>query len=131
MPIPRPAPEQRRWWIFGTIAITLAVAVTVWFGISASSGISWQDTGRTTVDDRTVRVRFDVIDPENGPVTCTLVALAPDKSIVGRRTVALPASRFESTRHVVEVKTTQRAVATTVESCQRTPTDTPGVTPRS
>ena len=129
MPIPRPAPEQRRWWIFGTIAISLGVAMAIWFGISASTGISFEDTGRSVIDDRNVQIRFDVTDTENGPVTCTVVALAPDHSIVGRRTVDLPPSQYDSTRHVATIRTTQRAAATTVESCQRTPSGTPGAAP--
>ncbi|WP_018155007.1 DUF4307 domain-containing protein [Demetria terragena] len=120
MPFPRPAPEQRKWWLFGGVTITIAVLVIVWFGLSATAGITWTDTGHQTVDDRTIKARFDVVDADRGPVTCTLAALSETKAVVGKRTVELPPSEFESTRHTVPVKTAERAVAVQVDECIRT-----------
>lgn len=119
MPIPRPAPQDRKWWAIGGVGITLSVVLIIWFGVSATAGITWEDTGHHVVDDRRVKARFDVTDTERGPVQCTLSALSERKAVVGRRTVRLPASEYDSTRHTVTIKTAERAVAVRVEECVR------------
>lgn len=119
MAISMPTGRDRFWWIFGAIGVAIMTALAIVWGVSASSGISWTDTGHKVVDDRTIQLRFDVVDHERGPVECTLSALAETKAVVGRRTVQLPASQFDSTRHVVEVRTAQRSVAGQVDDCTR------------
>lgn len=113
--IPR---EQRRWWVVGVLGVTLGVALAVWFGLSASRGVHWTDTGHQVTGDGTVKARFDVIDPARRPVTCTVEAVAHTRAVVGSRTVTFPASRYDSTQHVVEIRTTERAVAASVRSCR-------------
>lgn len=119
MAISMPTGRERFWWIFGAAGVAVMSALAIWWGVSASSGLSWTDTGHNVVDDRTIQLRFDIVDHDRGPVTCTLSALAESKAVVGRRTVQLPASEFDSTRHVVEVRTAQRAVAGKVDDCRR------------
>jgi Domain of unknown function (DUF4307) len=119
VPIPRPAPEQRKWWIVGGVGVTIGVALATWFGISATAGITWTDTGHHVVNAREVQTRFDVTDPERGPVRCTVIALSERKAVVGRRTVDLAPSRFDSTRHTVTIRTAERAVAASVDECVR------------
>lgn len=119
MPFPRPAPHERKWWVIGGIGVTIAVLLAIWFGISATAGITWNDAGHHVIDDRRVQIRFDVNDPDRGPVQCTVVALSDQHAVVGRRTVDLPASTYDSTRHTTTIRTAERAVAVQVDQCVR------------
>lgn len=109
--------EQRGWWLLAAVALVGAIATAVWFGISASSGVSWTDAGHQVVDDQHIRVRFDVVDTKRRPLTCSISALGEDHGVVGRSTQRFAASEFDSTRHTVTLRTTQRAVTGEVEEC--------------
>lgn len=113
--IPR---EQRIWWVVGTVGVTIGVVLAVWFGISASRGITWTDAGHNVVDDRHIQVRFDVVDTSHKPVRCTIKAQSADHAVVGRATQTFPASPHDSTRRVVTLRTTERAVTGTVDTCE-------------
>ena len=64
MPLPRPAPGTGRWWVVGVLGVGLATALAVWLGLANSVGrVTWVDTGYKVVDDRSVRVEFDVHRP--------------------------------------------------------------------
>lgn len=110
-------PGQRKWWWIGGIGVAVGVALATWFGISASAGVHWTDTGQEVVDSRTIKLRFDVTADPGRPVTCTLKALGYDHSVVGSRTVRLAGSPHESTTHVEPVRTTERAVTGQVDTC--------------
>lgn len=118
MPLPRPAPGTGKWWVIGTIGVTLAVAVSVWLGLAYSVGrITWTDTGYRVLDDRTVEVDFDVHRPAGQAVTCVVRALDQGFGTVGSVEVAIPASEERSVHRQVTVRTTTRAVTGAVQSC--------------
>jgi len=117
MTIPRPAPGQLKWWVIGAAGILVGCALAVWFGISATRGVSWSDAGYQVVSNTRVDITFDVIHQDGKPATCTLQALDIKHGQVGERTVHLPASTYASTRYTRTVHTVAKAVTGTVESC--------------
>ncbi len=117
MRITRPAPGQLKWWVIGIVGVLAASAIAVWFGISATRGVSWADAGYHIVDSSRVDVTFDVIHQDGKPVKCTLEALDIKHAQVGEVTVKLPPSEHPSTRYTRTVKTVAKAVTGTVEHC--------------
>lgn len=118
MPLPRPAPGTLRWWVIGTIGVSIGVAGAIWFGLSATLGLpSFQTVGYKVVDDQSVRVTFSVHSPDGAAVTCTVQALARDFSTVGTLDVPIPASADADSQLTVTVRTTTRAVTGEVRTC--------------
>ncbi len=120
--LPRPAPGTAKWWVIGTLGIAAGIAVAVWFGLSATVGLaSWTTTGYKVVDDRSVRVVFDLTRPAGKVTTCTIHALARDFSTVGTIDVAYPAPPADggavTGSETVTVRTAARAVTGEVKSC--------------
>lgn len=118
MALPRPAPGTGKWWVVGSIGITLGVIASVWFGLSATKGLSWSDAGHEVVSDSQVSVTFDVTNQGGKPVSCTLEALDLSHGQVGVVTVDLPASDYTTTRYTRSVSTATRATTGTVDSCR-------------
>ena len=118
MPLPRPAPGTGRWWVVGAIGVTVGVVLATWLALANSVGrVTWTDTGYRVVDDRSVRVDFDVHrDPEQ-PVTCRVEALDRSFGVVGVLEVDVPASSQRSVHQQVVVRTAARAVTGTVKNC--------------
>ncbi len=118
MPLPRPRPGQLRWWVIGGLGIGAGVALAVWFGLASSAGqITWQTYGYKVLDDRTVRVTFDVTRAGGAPLTCRVRALASDFGTVGTVAVPVPAAPRDTSRHTTTVRTTSRAVTGEVTGC--------------
>lgn len=118
MGITLPAPDQRKWWIIGTVGLAVATALAIWFGISATSGINWQTDGYHYIDDQHMELTFDVINQSGKPVTCDLHALDFDHNQVGVLSTQLPASNFNSTTYTRVVPTITRAVMAEVVTCR-------------
>ncbi|KRE56901.1 DUF4307 domain-containing protein [Phycicoccus sp. Soil748] len=118
MPLPRPAPGTGRWWFVGIIGCTIGVGLAVWLGLANSLGaITATDTGYKVLDDRSVRVEFDVHRPAGEAVTCRIQALDATFGVVGVTDVDVPASDEGSVHKVVVVRTASRAVTGVVDSC--------------
>jgi hypothetical protein len=118
MRLPRPAPDQRRWWVVGIAGCLLGTAAVVWLALSASLGrVTWTDTGYRVLDDRTVEVEFDVHRPEGQAVTCVVRALDQGFGTVGTVEVRIPASPEAAVHRQVTVRTTTRAVTGVVREC--------------
>ncbi|MGO4343025.1 DUF4307 domain-containing protein [Pedococcus sp. 2YAF34] len=118
MPLPRPAPGTGRWWVVGIIGCTIGVGLAVWLGLANSLGaITATDTGYKVLDDRSVRVEFDVHRPAGEAVTCRIQALDATFGVVGVTDVDVPASDERSVHKVVVVRTASRAVTGVVDSC--------------
>jgi hypothetical protein len=118
MPLPRPAPGTGRWWVVGLTLGSIGVALAVWLGLANSLGqVTWTDTGYKVVDDRTVRVDFDVHRSPQQAVTCRVRALDRSFGVVGVIDVSVPASQEASVHQQVTVRTTSRAVTGTVQDC--------------
>jgi hypothetical protein len=118
MPLPRPAPGTGRWWVIGTIGCTIGVALAMWLGLANSLGaVTWTDTAYKVVDDRSVRVEFDVHRSPGQAVTCRVEAQDTAHGVVGVLDVAVPPSSERSVHQVVVVRTASRAVGGSVRSC--------------
>ena len=111
--------SRRPRWIWPFIA---AVGITI--GIALAACIGFQDkpvTGRLwgydVVNDERVTVTLDVIRPDPIDVRCTVYAQAHDHSIVGEKTVDVPASAAEKTRIRIDIKTERRAVTGVLRTC--------------
>ncbi|GAB3449860.1 hypothetical protein GCM10027517_36650 [Phycicoccus ginsengisoli] len=118
MPLPRPAPGTGRWWVVGVVGVTVATALAVWLGLANSVGrVTWVDTGYKVLDDRSVRVEFDVHRPAGQAVTCQVNALDQSFGVVGTLDVRVPASGERSVHQEVVVRTAARAVTGTVRTC--------------
>ena len=119
MPLPRPAPGTAPWWVVGAVGIALGVAMSIWWGLSATVGRpTFQTVSYKVVDDRSVRVDFEVTSPGGKALTCTVQALAQDFSTVGTVQVAVPASSRERSERQVTLRTTSRAVTGEVRTCE-------------
>jgi hypothetical protein len=118
MPLPRPAPGTARWWVVGVVGVTLASALAIWLALANSVGrITWTDTDYRVVDDRSVRVGFDVHRSPGQAVRCRVEALDKSFGVVGVLEVDVPASTERSVHQQVVVRTAARAVTGTVKTC--------------
>lgn len=118
MPLPRPTPGTGRWWVVGIVGCTLGSALAIWLGLANSVGqVTFTDTGFKVVDDRSVRVEFDVHRSPGQAVTCRVRALDQAFGVVGVVTVDVPPTQERSIHQETVVRTTSRAVTGVVESC--------------
>ena len=109
---------QRKWWLIGGAAVAAGVAVSIWFGVSASTGRPlWTDTGYRVKGDQAVIVRYDLTREVGREVRCTVKALDVHHADVGSVTVTVPAARQKTTRETTTVRTTHRAVTGLVDTC--------------
>ena len=99
MAIPRPAPEQRKWWVIGIVGVLIGIGLATWWGISATRGGSWDNGPFTVNDSRSVKVTFYVTNQDGKPVRCTLEAQDITHNRVGVLTVNLPASHYTTTEY--------------------------------
>ena len=110
---------QRPRWFWPTIA-ALGIAI----GIAFAAWVGFQDrpvTARVWAydvkDDNLVVITLDVVRPNPLAVDCTVYAQAQDHSIVGEKTIELPASPVEEQRIAIDVRTERRAVTGVLRTC--------------
>ena len=111
--------RQRPRWFWPAIAavgITLGVAFAAWVGFQKDpvTGRLW---GYDVISDTRVTVTLDVVRPDPLDVTCTVYAQADDHSIVGEKTVDVPASEQEKVRVDIDIETERRAVTGVLRTC--------------
>lgn len=97
------------------IAVAIAWAAWVAFQPRPVNGILW---GYEVLDDHRVKVTLELHRPEPLAVECTVFAQAEDHSIVGERTVVVPAERARNTRVTTVITTERRAVNGVLRSCR-------------
>lgn len=104
------------WPVVAAIGITLGIVFAAWVGFQDKpvTGRLW---GYDVKDDHQVTVTLDVIRPDPLDVRCTVYAQAHDHSIVGEKTVDLPASPQEKTRVTIDIETERRAVTGVLRTC--------------
>jgi len=115
--------RQRPRWFWPAIAavgITLGIAFAAWVGFQKDpvTGRLW---GYEVVSDSKVEVKLDVIRPDPLAVTCSVYSQAEDHSIVGEKTVDIPASDREKVRVLIDIETERRGVNGVLRTC--VPTD--------
>ena len=121
MPLPRPAPGTGKWWVVGIVGCTLGTALAIWLALANTLGqVTWTDTGYKVVDDRSVRVDFDVDRAPGQAVTCQVRALDRTFGVVGVIDVPIPPTAQRTVHHQIVVRTASRAVTGVVDSCSPT-----------
>jgi hypothetical protein len=108
------------WPAVAAIGITLGIAFAAWVGFQKDpvTGRLW---GYDVVSAQQVSIKLDVIRPDPLAVTCTVYAQAADHSIVGEKTVDIPASEREKVRVLIDIETERKAVNGVLRTC--VPTD--------
>ena len=120
MPLPRPAPGTGRWWVIGTIGITLGMGLAIWLGLANSVGqVTWDVTAYKVESDASVRLGFDVHRPSGTAVVCHVVALDSKFGTVGSLDVPVAATDAASVHQDVTIRTAARAVTGDVKSCEK------------
>lgn len=109
---------NRRWWFIGGGAVVVAVALTIWFGLSATQdAVKTTDIGFEHEGDRQITMIFDVTRPTGTALSCTVTAMDGTYARVGTKEQAVPADDERTTRVRATVRTTTRAVTATVQDC--------------
>lgn len=105
------------WPAVAAVGIVLGISFAAWVGFQDKpvEGRLW---GYDVKDDNNVTLTVDVIRPEPLDVRCTVYAQAEDHSIVGEKTVDVPASDTEVTRISIDVETERRAVTGVLRTCE-------------
>ena len=104
------------WPAVAAVGIALGIAFAAWVGFQKDD-VSARLWGYDVVDDRTVTVTLDVVRPDPLAVRCTVYAQAADHSIVGEKTVDVPASQKEIVRVSIDIETQRRAVTGVLRTC--------------
>lgn len=109
----------RRWvWpIVAVVGISAGVAFAAWVAFQPRpvNAVLW---GYEVLSDHRVRVTLDVHRPEPRPVECTVFAQAQDHSVVGERTVVVPAGTTKNMRVKAVITTERRAVNGVLRGCR-------------
>lgn len=111
-----PAP---RWLIALGLALVAAVIVVAgWVTVSgALDDVDVRTTGFRLVDDRTVRIDFQVTAPAGRDVACALEAQDADHGVVGWKVVTLAAADGRPQAFEETVPTVAAATTGLVNSC--------------
>lgn len=110
--------SKRKWWIIGSIGVTISVALAVWFGIASTAGkVHWYNGGFHIASDEQIDIRFDLRRDPSRAVECELHALDEHHARVGTGTVVVPPAAESPSRHVEPLRTVTRATTGYVDRC--------------
>jgi hypothetical protein len=104
------------WPLIAAIGITIGIVFAAWVGFQ-DKPITARVWGYDVVDDHKITVKLDVVRPDPLDIECTVYAQAADHSIVGEKTVELPAIDEEEIRIEVDIETERRAVTGVLRTC--------------
>ena len=107
------------WPVVAAVGVAIGVAFAAWVAFQPRP-VSAVVYGYEVVDDRQVTITLDVHRPEPVAVQCTVYAQAKDHSIVGEKTVTVPADDREDVRVSISLETERRAVTGVLRTCQST-----------
>ncbi|MEG9227272.1 DUF4307 domain-containing protein [Aeromicrobium sp. Sec7.5] len=107
------------WWVVAGVGISLGVAWAAWIALQPRP-VSTEVYSFDVVSDTQIDLELEIIRPEPTAVTCSVYAQALDHSIVGEKTITIPASDREIVRHPLTLTTTERAVTGVIRSCEVT-----------
>ena len=105
------------WPAIAAVGVLIGIAWAAWVGFQPKP-VSAQLYGYDIVDDHRVNITLDVHRPDPLAVTCTVYAQAEDHSIVGEKTVRVPADDRENARVRISLETERRAVTGVLRTCQ-------------
>ena len=113
----RRTPQRWVWPAIAAIGIAAAVAWAAWVAFQPRPvhGVLW---GYEVLDEHRVQVTLDLHRPEPLAVECIVYAQALDHSVVGERTIAVPAGARENTRVKATITTERRAVNGVLRGCR-------------
>ncbi|WP_456695421.1 DUF4307 domain-containing protein [Aeromicrobium sp. P5_D10] len=111
--------RQRPRWLWPAVAavgIALGIAFAAWVGFQKDpvTGRLW---GYDVINDKQVAIKLDVIRPDPLAVRCTVYAQAADHTIVGEKTIDVPASDKEKVRVTTTIETERKAVNGVLRTC--------------
>lgn len=114
--------QRPRWFwpVIAAVGIALGIAFAAWVGFQKDP-VTARVWGYEVKTDSEVSIKLDVVRPDPLDVTCTVYAQAEDHSIVGEKTVDIPASEQEKVRVFIDVETERKAVNGVLRTC--TPAD--------
>ena len=104
------------WPLIDAIGITNGIALAAWVGFQ-DKPVTARVWGYDIVNDHKVTIKLDVVRPDPIDVECTVYAQAADHSVVGEKTVDLPASEQEEIRVSIDVETERKAVTGVLRTC--------------
>ncbi|WP_229055012.1 DUF4307 domain-containing protein [Aeromicrobium sp. Leaf350] len=105
------------WWVVAGAGIAVGVAWAAWIALQPRP-VSTDIYSYDVVSDTQIDLVLEVVREEPVAVTCSVYAQAQDHSIVGEKTVTVPASQEKIERQGVTLTTTERAVTGVVRSCE-------------
>ncbi len=105
------------WVALLAVGVLIGVAFAAWVAFQPRP-VTAQLYGYDVVDDHHVAITLNVHRPEPVAVRCTVYAQAHDHSIVGEKTVTVPAGTREDTRVSITLETERRAVTGVLRTCQ-------------
>lgn len=110
---------RRRWlWPAVTaVGVLLGVAWAAWVALDTDP-VSGVVHGYEVESPTRVVVTLDVRRPDPVPARCTLYAQSLDHSVVGERTIDLPAGTRQRTRVTLPITTEREAVTAVLRTCQ-------------
>ncbi|MFT4189392.1 MAG: DUF4307 domain-containing protein [Aeromicrobium sp.] len=104
------------WWVVAGAGIALGTAWAAWIALQPQP-LKTDVYGFEVVSDERIDLTLEIIADEPAEVVCDVYAQAEDHSIVGEKTVTIPASEQEIVHHDLSLTTTQRAVTGVIRSC--------------
>ncbi len=110
--------DRPRWFwpAIATVGISIGIAFAAWVGFQ-DEPVTSRVWAYDVKDDNLVTITIDVVRPDPLDVRCTVYAQAQDHSIVGEKTLDLPASTVEERRIAIDVRTERRAVTGVLRTC--------------
>lgn len=105
------------WPAIAAVGVLIGIVWAAWVGFQPKP-VSAQLYGYEVVDDHTVNITLNVHRPDPLAVRCTVYAQAADHSIVGEKTVTVPADDREDARVRISLETERRAVTGVLRTCQ-------------
>lgn len=105
------------WPVIAVIGIAVGVAFAAWVGFQ-DRPVTAKVWAYEVVDDHRVDVTLDVNRPDPIDVRCTVYAQAQDHSLVGEKTVEVPAADAQQSRLTIRVQTERRAVTGVLRTCE-------------
>lgn len=105
------------WPAITVIGVGIGVAFAAWIALQ-SRPVTAEVHGYDVVDTHHVTVSLNINRPDPIVVECTVYAQAADHSIVGEKTVTVPASKARNIRFSIHVKTERKAVNGVLRTCR-------------
>ncbi|UYM06394.1 DUF4307 domain-containing protein [Solicola gregarius] len=114
------ATRTRRWPVITAASVlgVVALAWVTWVALDQDRPLSYQLSGYDVVSDTQTVLTIELNRDDGHAVECEIYAQADDHSIVGERTVSVPAGESGTVRVDEPIKTERRAVNGVLRTCR-------------